>query len=432
MYSKALRLLLISVFFVQAVAAQNLTKSPYSSIGIGDLAYSANATQVAMGRLSQGLSKPFELNYQNPASYGSLMQTCYEAGGIMSMGKLSSNAGSSDFNNGSFGYLSLGFPVSKKLKWGAAFGLLPFSSVGYNVSSPVVTPDFTATQDVSGRGGLSRFYVGTGIRVFKGLSVGVNGSYLYGQVKNSLLLNIPAQYNRFNIVEDRDRYLGDLYFEYGAQYKIDSIAIFSKSKNRNNYYNLTLGATVTPASKISATDDYTVRSLGVGRIQGTPKDTIVHDGNREGTIQFPLIFKAGFTLEKPDRWTIGMDVMYSGWSNYEAFGYKDSLKNNVVLRGGLSFIPKYDNYKNYFSRIEYRLGGFVDNGNIVAKGTDIISYGVSAGMGLPLGRNKSRINLAAEYFVRGSQKNGLIKEEYFRFTIGFTICDTWFQRYKYD
>jgi hypothetical protein len=89
-------------------------------------------------------------------------------------------------------------------------------------------------------------------------------------------------------------------------------------------------------------------------------------------------------------------------------------------------------YKNYFKRIEYRAGFRYDNGNIILSNTRISTYGLSVGMGMPLGKSKSRINLSAEYFVKGTTNNNLIKEEYFRFILGLNFSDKWFQRYKYD
>jgi hypothetical protein len=34
--------------------------------------------------------------------------------------------------------------------------------------------------------------------------------------------------------------------------------------------------------------------------------------------------------------------------------------------------------------------------------------------------------------VRGTTQNNLLREEYFRITLGVNMADKWFNRYKYD
>jgi hypothetical protein len=65
-------------------------------------------------------------------------------------------------------------------------------------------------------------------------------------------------------------------------------------------------------------------------------------------------------------------------------------------------------------------------------------FGVSFGMGLPI-VNYNRlspgqatlINLAFEYGKRGNNNN-LLRENTFRFSLGFSLSDFWFVKRKYD
>jgi hypothetical protein len=321
----------------------------------------------------------------------------------------------------------MGFPLSQKHGWGLSAGLVPFSSIGYKVNSESVNPGgFPVSQVLEGRGGLSKFYGGTGIALFKGISAGINASYIFGQVSSKQTLIIPEEYNKFNFQQERSAYTGGMYFEGGLQYS-KSIS----DKDSADRYRLVLGLTMSPQQGLATTEDFTARSMGVGLIGGG-KDTAVHETGHKGEIILPATFKGGLSFEDKDHWMLGADFSYSQWADYRAMGRTDSLRNSFAVSLGGSFTPRTTDGKSYFRRVEYRGGLRFDNGSLIFGGTPVTVYGVSAGLGLPLGRGMSKVNVSFEYFVRGTRENSLIREDYFRVMLGISISDKWFQRYKYD
>lgn len=421
MFNKAAGLLLFFGFVVMGAQAQNLSKSPYSALGIGELQFGGSAAQSALGQTVQGFRRTAEINNQNPASYGNLKFSVIEAGIRYSEGNISNSSGSSHIRNYSYGYLSVGVPLSERLRWGLSFGLQPVSSIGYNVASQVDFGAFPATLQSTGRGGLSKFYIGSGIDIFKNLAVGANISYIWGQLTSTKSTYIPPEYNKYNFEETRNTYIGDLYFDYGLQYH----------ETLKEKYKLVVGLTVNTQTDIYASQVYTARTMGVGGIT-TTKDTVVYEGNKKGHYTLPLMSKLGFSLEEADHWMVCADLNYANWSSFRSFGASDSLKNMTGVSVGASFIPKSTDYKNYLKRIEYRIGGRYDNGYLDVYGKNIATFGLSAGIGLPLGRSKSRVNLSAEYYTRGTTENRLIREDYWRIVLGVAFSDKWFIRYKYD
>jgi len=431
MLNKAFRLLAFFSATALCVHAQNLTKSPYSALGIGDLQFGGNALQSALGQCSQGFRRPSDINSQNPASYGSLKYTVFEAGFKYTLGTISDKTNSSSIDNYSYGYLNVGIPLSQKLRWALAFGLQPYSSVGYNVSSDIDVSNasgyhFPANEKTVGRGGISKVYLGTGIALLRDLSFGVNLSYLWGQSKTVKSIYIDPSYNLYNIEETSNNYFGDFYFDYGLQYH----KIF-KDKNGKPKYKVVVGSTVNMATAIRSTREYNARSMGVGGILNT-KDTIVQPQSYSGTLNLPLNLKTGFSFEETDHWMICGDVNMANWSQFQLFETKDQLKDVLGISFGASYLPaKFDVQANYFKHIEYRIGARYDNGYLNIAGIPIVTTGVSAGLGLPVGKYKSKLNLTAEYFVRGTTNNSLIQENYFRIILGVTFTDKWFDRYKY-
>jgi hypothetical protein len=315
-----------------------------------------------------------------------------------------------------------------------ALGIQPVSSVGYTVSSNVdysSSPGgFPVTLQTSGTGGLSKFYLGTGIALFRDLSIGINGSYVWGQIQSQKSIYIPPDSNKYNFEEISTSYVGNLYFDYGIQYH-KTFSDSSYRRYRLPKYKLVIGGTLNLGVPMHATQDYSARSLGVGGILNT-KDTVVYLGNQPGTITFPMMYRAGFSFEKYKHWMVCADVNFAKWSSYQFFGRSDSLKNMLGFSIGASYRFDTSDYAPYFKRTEYRIGARYDNGYLNINGTDIATYGISVGVGFPLaGKLKaSKLNITAEYFVRGTTKQDLLREDYFRIILGVTFGDRWFDRYK--
>jgi len=425
MPNKAIKILVILSLTVSQTFAQNLTQSPYSVIGLGDMHFQGNAQQSALGQLSQGYRRPFEVNNLNPASYSSLQQTVFEAGYLYSKGTLSNAASSTTIDNASFAYFNLGIPISQKLGISLVAGLMPFSAVGYNISSTkeyAGPQPYKGTTKMEGRGGLSRFYVGTSFRVHKYVSVGVNMNYLFGNIERNQSLEFDTSLHKFNIAEERTYSIQSIQYQTGIQYH----------RSFGEKYKITAGLTYEAATNLSATSTFTNRSLGWGGSTLFTLDTIEHYSDKKGNIQLPQSVKLGFIYERKGIWMVGADIGYTQWSGYRIFGLNDSLSDNLSMHLGGSIIPNSQNGKNYLNLIEYRAGLSYNTGNVKLNGTQISSLGLSAGLGLPLGKSKSRLNISGEYIFRGTTSDGLISENFFRIILGVTFSDQWFIRYKYD
>jgi hypothetical protein len=426
MLKTAFRLFCYIILVTVTAEAQNLTKSPYSILGIGEIHYAGTSQQSAMGQVGQGLRRSAYVNDYNPASYSGLKYTVIDGGMLFSSGQLEKGDRSTEIDNFSFAYFSIAMPLSLKRNIGLGLGLSPYSSSGYNVSTLVTYPDYVGVTEMRGSGGISKFHVGVGAQLFNKLSAGVTANYLFGQIIREQKLIVPTRYNKTNLAETRVRNANDFQFEVGLQFH----DTFSRGR-RKDQYQFVAGLTYVFGTNTSASETYYMRSLGVG---GTlvAVDTILYDNSKKGEIKLPMTIRFGVGLEKKDNWQIAADVNYTQWSAYRSFGVTDSLHDNIGVSVGGSYIPNSSDFKNYFNRVEYRAGARYDNGYLTLNGKNISTYALSAGMGMPLGKTRSKLNLTFEYMVRGTTSNNLIREEYFRFIVGLNFTDKWFQRYKYD
>jgi long-subunit fatty acid transport protein len=389
--------------------------------------YLGNAQLGAMGQVSQGIRNHTFINNQNPASYSTFDLTLFEAGISYTNGSVSNATSSSGVENYSFNYFALGVPVSAKKGIGVSFGMQPYSAMGYDVKLNANYPGFQAQEVLKGTGGLTRLYGGYGMRLFKdsaglrSLSAGFNGGFVFGQIIQQQQLLVNPVYNIFSLDIDRRTYMNTFLWQAGVQYE---------QKTADEKYVWVAGASYTLAQSVQATQDYayrTVRFDGISTI-----DTIDIIKDKTGTIQLPAQWQAGIAFSKKDNWTLAADVSGQSWSEFRFYDRNDSLRNSIAAHIGFSYIPDFIDFKNILNRTEYRFGIRYNTGNVNIAQTNIATLGFSAGAGIPLGKSKSRLNITAEYFMRGTTQNNLLREEYFRITLGVNMVDKWFNRYKYD
>jgi len=154
--------------------AQEGTASPYSFYGLGSLKFKGTVENRSMGGLSI-YTDSIHMNLRNPASYGGLNLSSlggesrpikFTVGGGYSGLNFKTSASEDQASTTTFDYLAVGIPVGK---FGFGFGLLPFTSVGYQIESG--TPEMP-TNRYNGNGGLNKAFFSVGYQLNKNFSVG--------------------------------------------------------------------------------------------------------------------------------------------------------------------------------------------------------------------------------------------------------------------
>ena len=87
---------------------------------------------------------------------------------------------------------------------------------------------------------------------------------------------------------------------------------------------------------------------------------------------------------------------------------------------------------NYFHRVTYRAGFKYENTGLVLNGTEITDIGMSFGVGLPLGKGLTDLNIGAEYGIKGEIVGNLVEERYFNIRMSLSLGDKWFRKRKID
>lgn len=403
--------------------AQTRIGSPYSRYGVGDLQNNRYFRNLAMGGISFGFRNANTVNYANPASYTVFDSTSFvfETGINSQFLQLNSKEKSQLSNYTSLGYLVLGFPVTKW--WGASVGLLPYSNLGYKISdSEEIAGVGNVNYLYEGNGGLNQFYAGNSFKITKNLSAGFNTSFIFGTLGKTRTVSMPDSAYFLNLRMNNGIVVNDFLFNYGVQY----------NKKFKNDITLGLGLVFSNTSNLTAKQDSFAYTFLVSSSAESIKDTLVNTSGANGKIVIPQNIGAGICIGKKDRWLAGVDVSMQNWEKYSSFGEKDSLKNSFQAAVGFEFTPKNSAVSGYFKRIHYRFGARYNKTYLQLRDNQLSEVAFSFGMGLPLKKSKTAINIGVELGQRGTTENNLIQENFGRIVLSLSIYERWFLKKKFD
>ena len=160
---------LIIIFFNSYAFSQN-TGSPYSLNELGEINFLGNVSNISMGGVDS-LIDSIEFNINNPSSLAKLQLTNYQVGTFYKSSSISNNLNTDKFNSANINYIAIGIPTKK---FGFGFGVLPYSSVGFNLqtSDDYNSNNFLSSRLFAAEGNLNRVFFSLGIPLFKFFSVG--------------------------------------------------------------------------------------------------------------------------------------------------------------------------------------------------------------------------------------------------------------------
>ena len=401
------------------------TSSPYSRYGIGTLNGYALGRSAAMGGIGIGTRYGFQINSGNPASYTAVdSMTFLMEFGIKSRSTIYESAdkknGANDVN---FNYLAFSFPINRW--WATAFGLLPLSDKGYNIQATEVGTNGITSTTINGTGTLTKVFLGNAFKIGKNLSFGLNTWYLFGSLADSYYLYFPYDAAAYDYSLQNNLTVHNFGVTAGLQYSW-------KTKKKNQW---TLGVVFEPSQSISS--KYTIREERVLFRNSSTNSPIVDtlqlvDDTHKG-LTLPLSIGGGFSYTYKNKITFGADVYHQNWSKSSFLGgTSEYLTNSTRYSTGFEITPDEFSIRNYWARVQYRVGGFYDNSYLTINGEQIKGYGVTLGLGLPFSRALSSLNLSAELGRLGTTNSGLIKESYAKFTLHLLLHDRWFIKRKFD
>ena len=428
-------LAVLMAFLPASLAAQTLgssinTFSPYSFYGIGDLELSTTAASRGMGGVGLGFRSDKSMNLQNPASYSAIgRQTAlFHVGMDGKATFLRSQTTDNSYLSFNVSDVAFQLPLAKGL--GLAVSVLPYSSVGYRITTVEESPDVWENIGYvhylySGTGGVNQFKVGLGYAITDWLSVGAEMIYYQGNIRRNYSQTIETVVGDgyyLGVNSDNQEQVSRLFADFGIQARL------MKQGDRS----LTLGLTYTLGGKLN--------SKVIEQIEHGPYFTSIgYDEvvNRTYRSSFRLPHRFGGGLYyQGSRWSGGVDYRYDAWGvNGVDATTGVRYRDTHAVSAGVQLVPKAGDVRRIMNRWAYRLGVRYNQYYMAFDGHNIDEKAISLGVGIPLGaRGVNAIDVGFEFGTRGVVAAGLVRENFFRVSIGLSLFgdDYWFMKYKYD
>ena len=404
--------------------AQADVDSPYSLFGIGQVRdKSMNTRLKGMGGVANAMFGGGIINVENPASYVKIdsLAFLFDAGFYFKSSNFSTSSLSEKSSNASFDYVSMAFGLTSW--WKIALGVQPYSTSGYTMKVNSNQSEIgNITTRFKGTGGLNQAFLGNAFKLGKHLSIGANVYYVFGDTQTETTLYFPDSSYYIGSRRSVDLMVKSFMFDYGILY----------NTNLSKDMVLSVGVTYTQPISLRGYQTLYVRSIEEDLDTEVEYviDTIANTTFPTKT-KMPQGFGFGVMLQKNDRWSIGADFNWTQWSKFARQGVNDTLQNSWNVSIGAEFTPRHSSISNYFTRVNYRVGGFYEHGCLKLNGHSINKVGVTAGMSLPLAKTLSKVNLAFEMGQYGTREASLIQERYVKMSVGISVFEQWFMKRKY-
>lgn len=466
------KLLITATLFVLCLHTfgQVTNASPYSRFALGDINTLSLAQNTGLGGSTVAMIDSFQVNILNPGSYSftahhSPVFDFSFSGKFMT---LSTSTATAKANYANPNNIALVMPFTSR--WGTAFGLVTYANTGYRIidQHEDETLGGSVYSAYIGAGNINRAFLGTSYMLVDHkyktkneqfyrdqFSLGINASYLFGDIQKKRQIFLPTQTGMFDAEIDNSLYARDFMFDGGLVYRHNmEIAVKDSAGKitgkRSQQLTFGLSASLGRDTRFQRS----VLSRTISQSSALYTDTAQYVDAEKGTIYIPARYTFGLTYDfkgiegSNHFYKLSLTAQYDhqDWTKYrESFPSGtafDSLRRSRTLRFGVQFIPHQPFHNSgkvkLFSSINYRLGVYTGTQSLNIKSSSVNTWGVTAGLGIPLlySASYSMLNIGFEYGARGSVNNGLVLEKYYGFHIGLAFSpsrvERWFIKRRFD
>jgi hypothetical protein len=417
--------LLVSTFSV----AQNSTASPYSLGGLGDVTFRGNAINRMMGGISV-YADSIHANINNPASLGELKLTTFSVGLHYRNTRLISDQTNEDVASGSLDYIAVSIPTKY---FSFSFGVMPFSSVGYQLQSLDEDNEYNILNRYEGKGGVNKTFISVGAKVLKYLNLGGTINFNFGSISSDA--SRQEENIDFGTFLTSNSQIRGIDLQLGAHLKLPI----------NKTLALDAFGTYSPEHNLTSENEqtYFTRSISTQNVGTFVEVDLASQDLDKVDLTIGSKYELGVGFGQDKKWLLGAQYTAINSGNFQNdFIQLNSVsyENGSRLSVGGYFIPNYSSITDYWKRIVFRAGFRQETSGIMINNTSLEETGISFGVSLPLGGYYSAANVAGfsslnigfEFGKRGVNTNGLIQENYWSLRVGASLNDLWFIKRKYN
>ena len=406
------------------------TYSPYTRFALGDLAKQGFGQGQAMGGTGLAIHEGFRINHLNPASFASLDSTSvyFDFGANSFHNEYKTENYSNTWWNMNLHHIAFASSMGKH--FGLSAGIVPYSSIGYNIKQEYDDLYYGLAMDTyyKGEGGIMNFYVGTAVKMLDRISLGVTMNYLLGKLTRERSVEFPSHPGFSTPSSLENINLRTPVFTLGLQYK----EVFGDK------FFFSLGAIYDIRNNVKVSNDYSVKNLFYPEDPVPLNDSVFIDPNYvvgEDTtfnnLVIPQKWGVGFALGIPNKLIITGDYYKQDWTGSMS-GENYQTTDATSMHFGIEYLPDVEAIRGYHKLMSYRAGFYYTNSYLMVHGQQIKDYGITFGVGVPVRTLRSSINVAFTLGTRGTTDYNLVKENYGIITFNVTLHDTWFRKRRFD
>jgi hypothetical protein len=408
--------------------AQSLSNSPYATYGIGDVKYDNTIETASMGGISTAFISDFtsSFNFANPANNSNFELTSIklEATNENNYFKTNYNDTKSTKHSTYLSNISLAFPISAKVKMGISYQ--PYSSKSYDILHTETLSDGTMVANrFRGSGTLNTAQAAVSYKINQEFAVGARANLYFGNLYDTNELTF-SDAELVNGYETRNS-IKNFNFTLGGSYQ---------HLNTSTDRKLTIGATTTFGNTSNMTTDYKNSTYYYSAGDVKNSISVIDQKSTASKNLLPLQASLGVGYGSENQWFLSAQLDYKKGETISYFGSTLDLQDSYRISAGGWYLPNYNNFRNYFSRVVYRYGAFYEKGNLKIAGNNINKFGISAGVLLPFKTSSitrmSGLELGVELGKRGTLNDNLINQNYINFRLGFNFADKWFRKTLYN
>jgi hypothetical protein len=326
------------------------------------------------------------------------------------------NVASTESSDITFRKLILGIKITRH--WGSSIGILPYSTQNYEFQVPYDIAGTTiniANHYYQGHGSVNRAYWANAYEFFHHLSIGVDASYIFGQLNQNDIIQSSTLGSTL-VSTTNNVNLQNLYLTYGMQ-------LYGRVGKNWNY---SIGGTYSQKAALLAASTKLVLNNDSVIIQNIQ--------NQEGYMYLPEAWGAGIALTFKQRYTFVADYKYQNWNgvatenSYPGQGYAIASAE----RGSVGFeVSKKQTFYNTRVELSYlQTGLYYGNSYLQINGQQIKDYGVTAGFGVNSIKSPLAYAVIFQYGVKGTTQNQLIRQNYANVTFLVNFGQIWYTKGK--
>lgn len=415
----AVAILLLSIIFTSKA------QSPYTMYGLGSLDDCTLGINSGMGGVGYAVNNKMQVNPKNPASYAAMdsLTFLFDIGMSVETDWVKEGALKETKTSANFDYAVAQFPIGKH--FAASLGIMPFSRVSYTYGKNINFGEYSTY----GEGGIHQVYLGFAAKLYKNLYIGANASFLFGTITHATTIIPSSDYNVVAMIAQSIMHVTDYKIDLGIRY----------TQNINDKNSITIGAVYSPKKKMLGrkyNDLYQLETSGETSLTVDSDTTSL-----KSCYEMAATYGVGLGYNWGDKLIVGLDFTYQPWSKADYLPMwkqeytEDMLKGSLNDRYRISLGAEYRNAlysTKYIDRMKFRAGLYYEKSYIKVQGSDLSEMGATIGLGLPIMKDKSLINLSAQYYHRKLSPTTAVVENGVLFSIGISFNEFWFFKRKIE